>query len=94
LSGALKHRKVLLLANRTIVGRGRSCHVRLPDSYVSNEHLALERREDGVWVEDLGSSNGSHVNSSALTAPRRLADGDRLRFGRTEAEFRCPTSTV
>jgi pSer/pThr/pTyr-binding forkhead associated (FHA) protein len=53
---------------RLIVGRNtdraHAADVHVDDEYVSNCHAAVTRRADGsVWVEDLGSLNGTFVNS-------------------------------
>jgi pSer/pThr/pTyr-binding forkhead associated (FHA) protein len=47
----------------------------------------VETRRDGVWVHDLGSTNGTFVNGERLERPRRLVDGDVVRVGSTELRF-------
>ncbi len=89
LSGPLKHKKVLLLASETLLGRDRRCHLRLPDPTISATHAAIVRTADGVLVRDLGSANGTLVNGHKVQADRPLADGDRLFLGNTEIEFRA-----
>ncbi len=89
LSGPLKHKKVLLLASETLLGRSRKCHVRLSDPTVSQLHAAITRTPEGVFVRDLGSSNGTHLNGAAVENSRALADRDRLFIGGTELEYRA-----
>jgi FHA domain-containing protein len=50
-------------------------------------HARVAPRCDGVWVEDLGSTNGTYVNGMKLTRPRRLEPGDVVRVGETELRF-------
>jgi pSer/pThr/pTyr-binding forkhead associated (FHA) protein len=67
-----------------IVGRDRSSGIQLDgDEFVSARHARIEPREDGVWVEDLASTNGTFVNGERITA-ERLDSGDVLRVGQTE----------
>ncbi|HYS80008.1 MAG TPA: FHA domain-containing protein, partial [Anaeromyxobacteraceae bacterium] len=44
---------------RLVLGRAPGCEVVLTGQHVSRRHAALVRRQDGWWVEDLGSRNGT-----------------------------------
>jgi len=66
---------------RLVVGRSRSCDVRLRDDTVSRLHAALVWRGGTLVLEDLGSSNGTWVNGERILSPRSLVSGDTLRFG-------------
>jgi hypothetical protein len=69
----------------TIVGRDPGSGVRLDgDEFASARHARIDPRPDGVWVEDLGSTNGTFVNGSQITSRRLLQPGDVLRVGETE----------
>lgn len=57
------------------------------DEFASAHHARVEPRRDGVWVEDVGSTNGTFVNGSKLEEPRRLAPGDVIRVGETDLRF-------
>ena len=57
------------------------------DEFASGHHARIEPRRDGVWVEDLGSTNGTFVNGQKLTRPRKLAPGDVVRVGETDLRF-------
>ncbi|HUY64663.1 MAG TPA: FHA domain-containing protein [Acidimicrobiales bacterium] len=74
------------LADELTVGRAAGCGVRVEDSYTSNIHARLFRRDGGLWVEDLGSTNGTWVNAEAVTEPVRLGRGDLLQVGGTVFE--------
>jgi len=67
------------------VGRGGQNDVPLDgDDFTSANHARFEVRRDGVWVEDLGSTNGTFVNGARVTTPRRLGKGDVVRVGQTD----------
>ena len=57
------------------------------DEYASSEHARIEPRRDGVWLEDVGSTNGTYLNGIRLTHPKRLAAGDVVRVGETELRY-------
>jgi len=57
------------------------------DEYVSVQHARVESRQDGVWIQDLGSTNGTFVNGDRLTKPRLLKPGDVIRVGQTDLRF-------
>ena len=57
------------------------------DEFASAHHARVEPRRDGVWVEDIGSTNGTFVNGSKLERPKKLAPGDVIRVGETDLRF-------
>jgi len=70
------------------VGRARNNDVSLPeDEYASGRHARFEPRRDGIWIEDIGSTNGTFVNGIRLTRERRLTPGDVVRIGETDLRF-------
>ncbi len=70
------------------VGRGSNNDVPLPDDeYASTRHVRFEPRRDGVYVEDIGSTNGTFVNGIRLTRDRKLTAGDVVRVGETDLRF-------
>ena len=67
------------------VGRGGQNEVPLEgDEFASAQHARFESRRDGLWVEDVGSTNGTFVNGARVTTPRRLTKGDIVRVGQTD----------
>ncbi len=74
------------LADELTLGRAPGCGVRVDDAYTSNIHARLFRREGGLWVEDLGSTNGTWVNAERVEQPVRLNRGDMLQVGGTVFE--------
>jgi hypothetical protein len=70
------------------LGRGSSNDVNLArDEYASSKHARVEPRRDGVWVEDVGSTNGTYLNGIRLTRAKKLAAGDVVRIGETELRY-------
>jgi pSer/pThr/pTyr-binding forkhead associated (FHA) protein len=70
------------------VGRGGQNDVVVDaDEFASARHVRIEPRRDGVWVHDLGSTNGTFVNGARIDRPRKLVDGDLVRIGETELRF-------
>ena len=67
------------------IGRGGQNDVQLPDDdFASARHARVVPRPDGLWVEDVGSTNGTFVNGARLQRPRRLNPGDVVRVGQTD----------
>jgi FHA domain len=70
------------------IGRGRQNDITIStDEYASARHARFEPRQDGVWVQDLGSTNGTYLNGARLDHPRRLTRGDIVRVGETDLRF-------
>ena len=69
-------------------GRGGQNDVPLDgDEFASMRHVRFEPRADGVWVQDLGSTNGTYVNGILIEEPHRLDPGDVVRVGETDLRF-------
>jgi pSer/pThr/pTyr-binding forkhead associated (FHA) protein len=67
------------------VGRGGQNDLVLEgDEFASSRHVRVEVRGDGVWVQDLDSTNGTYVNGSRVAGAQRLDVGDILRVGETD----------
>jgi len=78
--------RIYQLGDEMTVGRSPGCGVSLPDTTVSQLHARLFRRDGRLWVEDLGSTNGTWVNRVPVAAPVVLRRGDRLQLGSTVLE--------
>jgi len=75
------------LGDEITVGRGGGCGIVLPDDgFVSTVHARVFRRGDEVFVEDLGSRNGTFLNGDRIATSTRLRRGDQVQFGQTVAE--------
>lgn len=70
---------------RVVVGRSRSCEIRLKEDTVSRLHAAFVWRGQDLILEDLGSSNGTFVNGQRVTGPQAVTANDSIRFGSLRA---------
>ncbi len=75
------------LAEELTVGRAGGCQITLDDTYVSQLHARVFRRDGQFYVEDLGSTNGTYLNRKKVTAPIAIRKGDRLQIGKTVMEL-------
>jgi hypothetical protein len=63
--------------DRFLIGRGSHCDLVVESPKVSREHAAFVRAEDGWWIEDLGSSNGTWLRGEKI-ARRKVEHGDEF----------------
>lgn len=72
-----------------IVGRDPEAGIYINDSSVSRKHARITRTEEGVVVEDLGSSNGTEVNRTRLQSGQKhpLQHEDHVKFGNSVLKF-------
>ena len=80
------------LGEELTVGRAAGCQVRVDDTYASQLHARIFQREGQLFVEDLGSTNGTYLNrrgtqsKEKVAGPMALKLGDRLMIGKTVLE--------
>ena len=75
------------LGDELTLGRAAGCQVTIDDTFVSQLHARLFRRDNQYFVEDLGSTNGTYLNRNKVTAPVPIRKGDRLQVGKTVLEL-------
>ena len=86
--GAERRRGVRPRSRPLTVGRGAQNDVSIDgDEFASARHVRIEPRRDGVWVSDVGSTNGTYVNGVRIDRPRKLVRDDVVRVGETELRF-------
>jgi pSer/pThr/pTyr-binding forkhead associated (FHA) protein len=79
--------RVFELGDEVTVGRSPGCAVPLDDdTFASSIHARVFRRSGELWIEDLGSTNGTWLNDERLDVPARLRRGDRVKVGSTILE--------
>jgi pSer/pThr/pTyr-binding forkhead associated (FHA) protein len=77
------------LAEEVTVGRAGGCGVPIPDdTFVSQLHARVFRRDGDLYVEDLGSTNGTYLNKRKITNVAAMRKGDKLQIGKTTMEVR------
>lgn len=78
-----------VIGERLVVGRGRGVDLQLSwDGQLSRAHAQFERRTGGVYLVDLGSLNGTHVNGDRVKE-RRLFGGEVVKLGETQFRYRA-----
>ncbi len=75
------------LGEEVTVGRAAGCQVTIDDTYASQLHARVFQREGQIYVEDLGSTNGTYLNRRKVTGPMQLQRGDKLQIGNTVLEL-------
>ena len=69
------------------IGRAAGCGIALgDDTFVSQLHARVFLRDGALFVEDLGSTNGTFVNRKKVGPPVAVRKGDRIQVGRTVLE--------
>jgi len=75
------------LADEISVGRAPGCQVTIDDTFVSQVHARVFCREGNYLVEDLGSTNGTYLNTKKVSGAMIMQRGDRLQVGNTVLEL-------
>ena len=68
------------------IGRSPDADVFLDDVTVSRNHALLVKRRDGLYIDDLGSLNGTYVNRRRVES-HKLANGDELQIGKYKLTY-------
>jgi pSer/pThr/pTyr-binding forkhead associated (FHA) protein len=68
------------------IGRSPDAEVFLDDVTVSRNHALLVRRREGLFIDDLGSLNGTYVNRRRIES-HKLMDGDELQIGKYKLTY-------
>jgi hypothetical protein len=72
--------------DKIAIGRSPECEIFLDDVTVSRRHAVLARRDDGFYINDLGSLNGTYVNRRRVESAK-LSDGDDVQIGKYRLTF-------
>ena len=72
--------------DRMSIGRTPDAAVFLDDVTVSRNHALLVRRQDGLYIDDLGSLNGTYVNRRRIES-HKLDDGDEIQVGKYKLSY-------
>ena len=71
---------------RMSIGRTPDAAVFLDDVTVSRNHVLLVHRQDGHYIDDLGSLNGTYVNRRRIES-HKLDDGDEIQIGKYKLSY-------
>lgn len=79
--GGVHDGRVIPVVPPFLIGRAAECHLRPASTFVSSVHCVIEERDGRVFIEDLGSTNGTFLNDDRLISDCFLRDGDELCVG-------------
>ncbi len=82
-----------LVNDKIVIGRAVSCDVVITSKRVSREHTQIRREGWRIFVEDLGSTNGTYLNHERIMTPMQLRDGDQIQVGDVQFSFHDPDVT-
>lgn len=80
-NGTGVEKTVWQLGSSLIVGRSSICDVQVDDPEMSRQHFCLESDQSGVYLSDLGSTNGTSLNGIRIHEKRRLEPGAVIEAG-------------
>lgn len=86
--GSMRGTTVPLTDAGILIGRNPECALVLSDDFASGRHARIYRQDDGWYVDDLGSTNGTFSGSQRVSQGFKLDVGSRLRIGQTVLELR------
>lgn len=87
-AGSQEGLSVELGATPITIGRAAENTIALEDDYVSGRHARVFPHEGSWVVEDLGSTNGTFLGRTRVTAPVEIPSGATIRIGKSELELR------
>jgi len=90
---AMDDRRFFLMDGINIIGRAPEAAVQIDSPGVSRLHARVRVEKGVATLEDLGSKNGTHLNSTRVEAATALADGDEIRLGTVVLTFRSAPAT-
>jgi two-component system cell cycle response regulator len=82
LAGSNLGRMFRVEKGEVILGRSTNAQIRLEDDGISRNHARVTMRGEELWIEDLGSQNGTFINGEKV-AEKALQDGDKIQVGAT-----------
>jgi pSer/pThr/pTyr-binding forkhead associated (FHA) protein len=78
---------VIEIMDEATLGRAPTADVRIEDSFASSAHARIFPRGESMYIEDLGSTNGTYLNERQLRTVEELRAGDTIRIGETEYRY-------
>jgi FHA domain len=71
----------------TTFGRSDGADIRVDDPFASSAHARIFQRDEFMYLEDMGSTNGTYLNGRQVKAPERLKMADTIRIGDSEYRY-------
>jgi hypothetical protein len=70
-----------------ILGRSDGAEIKVEDAFASSAHARIFSRGDSLYVEDMGSTNGTYLNGRQIKTAERLKQADVIRIGDSEYRY-------
>ena len=68
-------------------GRSDGADIRVEDPFASSSHARIDNRGGAMYLEDMGSTNGTYLNGRKVKSAERLDVGDTIRIGDSEYRY-------
>jgi hypothetical protein len=78
---------VLDVSDGATMGRADSADIHVEDPFASSVHARIFARNGFMYVEDMGSTNGTYLNGRQLRKPEQLKPADKIRIGDSEYSY-------
>ncbi len=75
------------IGDSATLGRSESAEIRVDDPFASSAHARIFPRGQFMYIEDMGSTNGTFLNGRQLRSPQQLKVSDTIRIGDTEYRY-------
>ncbi len=85
--------EILLTDDVTTLGRAPTCQVVIESDFASRRHAQIIRRDEGYWLRDLSSKNGTFLDNEPVTQESLLINGMEIRIGKAVFRFVDPATT-
>ena len=87
-----------ITCKRTLIGRlpreitTSSCNIVINHPSIGRNHAIIRYQNNGYWIYDSGTVNGTYINGERLHDTIQLQNGDKIRFGRFEFDAKLPSA--
>lgn len=75
------------IKNKMVIGRSAGCDIRLNYSFISRNHALIEKHGSTIYLSDMGSQNGTFVNSKQIFSKTEISETDKIQVGNIELEI-------
>ncbi len=70
-----------------VFGRSDGADIHVDDPFASSSHARIFDRGGSLWLEDMGSTNGTYLNGRQVKTAEPLSVGDTIRIGDSEYRY-------